>query len=377
MKLLITLPLFIQQGGGLIPKMSRATSGSSSSGLSGLLGAPSSVLGGTAAGGGGPMLSPSDWQPSVEVRLSPPRHPLPEVSSKIEILDRTRLVGEERQTTKLIKAYNEELTRSRQLITALIARAMDVFDDPAVVPPRTNAPLASSFFDIGDKRERPGRIWVSVEEAPPIDGAVVSRIEAIEKKNMKSEFLTFQAAIEDMSEVTRMTLQQLNESLINIMRPLINTTEQSVKPLKIAFVQLGAAQERCEELQTKFGQDLVPNCDVFGEKKSGNSTSIHEHEISVFADEHLYPTVESLVQDMLKRREVDEELLRSRSLALMARLAQEQSTIAQELLQAAVSSITVQYSKVIRATNMTRDEMKQYMLDHPPGWKKTFQKSQR
>jgi hypothetical protein len=216
-----------------------------------------------------------------------------------------------------------------------------------------------------------------VEEAPPIDGAVVSRIEGIEKKNMKSEFLTFQAAIEDMSEVTRMTLQQLNESLINIMRPVITTTEHSVKPLKIAFVQLGAAKERCVELQTKFGQDLVPNCDVFGENKYGNSTSIHEHEISVFADEHLYPTVESLVQDMLKRREVDEELFRSRSLALMARLAQEQSTIAQELLQAAVSSITVQYSKVIRATNMTRDEMKQYMLDHPPGWKKAFQKSQR
>jgi hypothetical protein len=334
--------------------------------------APAPAAGGHAPGAPVPhMLDHTDWQPKVEIRLSPPRHPLPEVSGRIETLDHARLVAEERQTTKLLKAYTEELSRSRKLITARIRRAFEAFDDPAVIPPKPTM----SFFEIGDMRERPGRIWVSVEAPVPIDGAVINRIESIEKKNMKAEFLTFQSAIEDMSEVTRMTLQQLNESLINIMRPVINTTDNTVPVNRTvpAFIDLTPAVERCQELQYKFGTEFLPSCDMGN--MSASAKSPHEHQISVFADEHLYPTVESLVQDMLKRREVDEELFWARSLALMARLAQEESKIAQDLLQSAVASITVQYSKVIRATNMTLEELKQYEKDHPKRRGKTFRKA--
>lgn len=238
---------------------------------------------------------------------------------------------------------------------------MEEFDDPAVIPPKPPKNEAgSSFFDLGDTRERPGRIWVSVEESPAIDGTVIKRIESIERKNSKKEFSLFQAAVDDMHEVTRFTLQQLNESLTNVMRPVINTTDP------VSFIDLSSVTQRCQELQLQFGTHLVPSCDITNATIVNPRTHHdHAHAISVFADEHTYPTVESLVQDMLKRREVDEQLFRARSLALMARLAQEQSKIAQDLLQSAVASITVQYRKVIRAVNMTRDEQKQYAIDHP------------
>jgi hypothetical protein len=312
------------------------------------------------AGSTGGLLEPEDWEPRVEIRLSPPRHPLPDISSKIELLDQSRRIIEERQTTKLLKAYDEEISRSRKLITALIRKAFEAFDDPAVVPPLQSG----SLFELGDLRERPGRIWISVEASPPVDGAVVKRIESMERKNAKQEFSLFQSAIEDMHEVTRMTLQHLNESLVNVMRPVIKTS----------FIDLSPAVQRCQELQLKFGKKLVPSCSL---TSMGRNVSSSSHTVSVFADEHTYPTVESLVQDMLKRREVDEELFRTRSIALMGKLAQEQSTIVQELLQAAVSSITVQYKRVIRAVNTTREEQKQYDLDHPKEWKKSFIKHNR
>ena len=325
----------------------------------------SAGVGGSQGGGHDTLLEPEETQARVEIRLSPPRHPLPEVSSKIEVLDQARRVAEERQTGKLLKAYDEELVRSRRLITALIGRAMESFDDPAVIPP-----TVQSLFEIGDMRERPGRIWVSVEAPTPIDGTVIKAIDSIEKKNTKEEYVTFQSAIDDMHDVTRITLQQLNESLVNIMLPVIDT--RIVPPKQSSFVDLSPAVERCKELQFQFGKELVPSCN-FTHPPSAVSES--SHQISVFADEHTYPTVETLVQDMLKRREVDEELFRQRTLALMARLAQEQSKIAGELMQAAVASITIQYAKVIRATNMTKDELKQYDLDHPREHRKSFSRS--
>ena len=148
-----------------------------------------------------------------------------------------------------------------------------------------------------------------------------------------------------MHEVTRHTLQQLNESLVNLMLPVIHTGSVS------SFIALAAIEHRCNELQAKYGAD----CDA----------KPHAHKISVFADRNLYPTVESLFQDMLKRRKVDEDLFQARSLALMAKLAQEQSQIAEDLLRAAAATITVNYGQVIRAVNMTSEEIKAYDLAHP------------
>lgn len=294
-----------------------------------------------------------DTQPSVEIRLSPPKHPLPELSSLISQLDVKRKMIEERQTTRLLKAFDEELVRSRKLITALIRKAFEVFDDPTI----------ASFFELYDARNRPGKIWVSVEDSPPIDGAVYKRTETLEQKNDKLESLVYQSALEDMHEVTRHTLQSLNETLINTLHPLIRTS----------FIALSVANDRCNELRARFG-DLL-QCD---DSQDGNRTDAaprknhHENVISVFANRDLYPTVESLVRDMLDRREVDEKLFRARSLALMARLAQEQSKIVSELLQSSVATIMVVYRDVIHAVNMTADENRKFKELHPKTERKNF-----
>jgi hypothetical protein len=114
-------------------------------------------------------------------------------------------------------------------------------------------------------------------------------------------------------------------------------------------------------LEQQFGKALV-NCS----HTNLDQNTTHQHTITTFADEHLYPTAESLVKDMLERREVDEELFRSRALTLMAKLAREQSKIMSDLLHAGVAAITVQYSDVIRSTNMTQSELNDYKTMHPP-----------
>ena len=276
---------------------------------------------------------------------------MPELTSKIEVLDASRKRLEERLTTKLMKAYDEEIRRSRKLITGVIRDALEVFDDPAVIPEKPSAPR-SSFMYLPDWRMRSGRIFVSVEPQKPMDGLVGKRIEAIEDKNTKKELDEFQALIEDMHGVTRYTVQQLHEALVNVMRPVIKTGNMAVLTSLIEVTR-----NRCEELRTVFAS--ANDLDCTSAHNSSHHTQ-HLHQITAFADEHKYPTVESLVKEMLQRREVDEELFRSRSLALMAKLAREQSNIITELLQAAVATIRIQYSDVIHATNMTRAELEQY-----------------
>jgi hypothetical protein len=108
---------------------------------------------------------------------------------------------------------------------------------------------------------------------------------------------------------------------------------------------------RCEELATNFATEHSLDCN-----HHNNTQHVHLHQITAFADEHKYPTIESLVKEMLERRELDQELFRSRSLTLMAKLAREQSSIIAELLHAAVATIRIQYKEVIHATNRTRVE---------------------
>lgn len=298
-----------------------------------------------------------DTQPRLEIRLSPPRHPMPEVTGKIQVLDRARRMVQERQTTKLLKSFGEELKRSRKLIIALIRKALEPFDDPVVIPKR-----ASSFYQLPWSHIHKGKVWVSVEAAPPVDGSVLKRFESIEERNNKLEIEDFKSAIDDMHEVTRFSLQQLNETLTNTLRPVINTNPDRGSAYS-SFLAFGAGNERCLELRAKFGENLV-QCDSF---INGTATpSVHQHQITAFADEHTYPTVESLVRDMLERREIDAQLFQARSLSLMARLAQEQSKIIAETLQAAVATIRVQYADVIRATNMTSEELRIYKHMNPP-----------
>jgi hypothetical protein len=291
-----------------------------------------------------PPVSLEDTQPRVEIRLSPPRHPLPSIVGKIEVLDATRKRLEERLTAKLLKSYDEEIKRSRKLISGVIRDALEVFDDPAVIPPREA--VVSSFIYLPDWRMRPGRIFVSVEPQKPIDGIVGKRIESIEERNTKEEIEEVQGLIDDMHGVTRYTVQNLHEALVNVMRPVIKSGNMTVLSSLMEITKM-----RCQEIQNMFPKTGPANCD-----HEQGANAHHLHQITAFADEHKYPTVESLVKEMLQRRELDEELFRSRSLTLMAKLARKQSNIITELLQAAVATIQIQYKEVIHATNLTRAE---------------------
>jgi hypothetical protein len=293
-----------------------------------------------------PPVKFADTQPRVEIRLSPPRHPLPELTGKIEVLDYARRKTQERLTAKLIKAYDEEKTRARKLITALIREAMSVFDDPAVLPVSAKGPAGSSFFSLPTDTWNNGRIWVSAEAPQPVDGAVIRQVEVLEKKNGNRGVYEAQAMIEDMHEVTRMFLQQLNETLINTFQPIVHTT------LGVhAFSSFMAmADDRCMELQA---QQLVPS-------DACNGRATHAHTITALAEEHMYPTVQSLVQNMLERRSVDTNLFRARDVSLMAKLAKEESEIAESLLQAATAGILKSFAPVIQNINMTQPEMETF-----------------
>ena len=290
-----------------------------------------------------PPVSLADSQPRLEIRLSPPRHPMPELTSKIEVLDETRKRLEERLTTKLVKSFDEEIKRSRKLITGVIQQALENFDDPAVIPSK---PVVSSFMYLPDWRMRPGRIFVSVEPPKPMDGLVGKRIESIEERNTKNELEEFKGLIDDMHGVTRYTVQQLHEALTTVVRPVVKSGNMALLTSLMEMTRM-----RCEELSTTFAADSSFDC-----SHQNNTNAGHLHQITAFADEHKYPTVESLVKEMLERRELDQELFRSRALTLLAKLAREQSSIISELLHAAVATIHIQYKDVIQATNRTRQE---------------------
>ena len=117
--------------------------------------------------------------PIIEVRLTPPANPLPEVSAEIQALEKERDALEQEKTAKLEAAYNAALEGARSEISAAIGSAMQLLGAP-VVPGARRA----SFLGLRGKLVRASAgegpsVRVKVLSVPPPD-ATSARVAAHE-----------------------------------------------------------------------------------------------------------------------------------------------------------------------------------------------------
>ncbi len=83
---------------------------------------------------------------SVEINLTPPRRPYPQLSAEIKSLERRRKRILTQQYKNLTEAFEGELKRAQTVIPKVVAYFFETFDDPTVV----TRLRPTSFIEVGE-----------------------------------------------------------------------------------------------------------------------------------------------------------------------------------------------------------------------------------
>jgi len=170
--------------------------------------------------------APLDTTPIVDVRLAPPLHPLPQVSSEIDRLDNSRETLEAEQGAALSKLFDTTAERANIQIRELIEHFMSGRTHSTTVKmqklPRDadmnfHTPAASSFL-VKQKRETSNIqdvvLKVNVFRSAGASPSTVEGIAAVERKRAAEELDMFNQASLEMHHLTKIVLHELEAQLL-------------------------------------------------------------------------------------------------------------------------------------------------------------------
>lgn len=325
--------------------------------------------------------------PSIEVKLSPPENPLPQVSAEIKMLESSRLKLEEGLMEKLEDEFNKVLTTSNIKIKDTIEKSLSIFNDPNVLGYVTSHSLKTlkrdnlrkgknTFGNNLKKAEKtdefeetdkngplpppPVRdhtsfveqkyfdnsipsVKISLSEISEPDVAIKDKIEEIEQYRTDEEVMMFEIAISEMSSLREITILELEKQIQLQLNPFLvnnkvahNTLEKELKEL-----------EKKEEVNKMKSE--TENQAMFLEKEpeSTNEDTGNILNVKISQADANYPTVDELVMEMQKRRDMTEKLERQKILDLQMKLLKAQSEMIKDALHFSISKIIAQYSPIV------------------------------
>ncbi|CEM32289.1 unnamed protein product [Vitrella brassicaformis CCMP3155] len=438
-----------------------------------------------------PFVKNSQTLPSIEVRLAPPEDPLPQVSAEIALLDRARLREEEYFMNRLQDEYNRQLNIAQAEIKDAIDKAIRVFFDPrgsaftsaikgALLPltsptatsaamrfqPQSIIPDISggigaslrsrftSFIETGTAtltkgkgkllplgniartlirpREPSMKVKLTDIKAPSRD--IKSKIDQIEQKRSDEERKMIEQAIQEMSQLTKITIQesknieiQENPFIVDSRMPVRQVAKllrgRRVPEFPIVRIQPGRAayaspiatraggtvpggaggallrfQQRhdrvmeshhgsamkgyngkCLDIQHRFPHFRL-DCRIHkatahiptrmltsfieiqhaSRANASSASSLNplsklggllesQLNVKVTQSDQPYPTVDELVADMEKRRDVAERLERMKILELELKLMKAENDMIKDALRSALSRVMAQYEPAVTA----------------------------
>jgi len=266
-----------------------------------------------------PYEASPDTLPNIEVHLAPPVHPLPQVASEIQVLDKMRERSEEEKMSQLEFAFNAALENAKRQIGEAVGVSLRVFDDPRVWK---NVAKTGSFLRV---RQRPNSaeepsVRVKALAAAPPDPAIKIKMDQLEEQRSAAEALTLDVAIAEMGELTKIVVAELEKQL-----------QLQIEPWLVGSGSL----LRSEARQIPGSPEGLPK----------------QLNVRVGASDVPYPTIASLVQDMETRRDTAENLLRQRILELELKLLKAENVMIKDALNAAVGRVLAQYGGVVPAAS--------------------------
>lgn len=221
------------------------------------------------------------------------------------------------------------------------------------------------------------------------DSAIEQKIKEIEQKRNDEEAKMFQLAAEELSMLTQLMAQELEKNIqiqMNVflvdakaVEKTVGSTLNKIVPGttgKFRQVFLHNSQdtssenkffERCVRLKRRFPK-LKLNCESRRTKnrKSSSTTSFlqlyagldmkesampqlnaEQLNVKIAASDKVYPTVDQLVDDMQKRRDATERLIREHIFGLQIKLMQAEFEMIKDTLHTAVARVLALYGSMV------------------------------
>lgn len=265
-----------------------------------------------------------DSMPIMEVRLAPPRKPMPEVVASLGELENNRLQFETEELLKVERAYNVSLVEAGKKLPALVDRLMRVFVKPgAWIATRHGVPLKSRAASFHEAHGSGGHeITTRINLLPVVsaDASLERSIQKLERKRSRDERALFMEAEDEMEMWTQVVEIAAEAEITQEVNAFIRAQKYGSSASAGELLTRGRA--------TKFlGQPVSPS----GPQLSTN--------VRVAASDEPFPTIESMVEDLERKRDVGEGFLRTRMLELELQLLQAENAIISERLRGWVEHI--------------------------------------
>jgi len=259
-----------------------------------------------------------DTLPIIDVRLAPPHKQMPEVSAALGQLDAARIAFESDRMREVEEAYNTSLREGAEKITAAIDRLMQNFQKPAALVSHRykshklrNGAWAPS---LREARRDPGgheltaRINLFPVASP--DGSLEQHIKAIERKRSRDEGSIFKQAVSEMNALTQIVQNEVEAQVLRHANDFLHTAQYSLDTHPQTFLHktVSAGLLSAGQPVGASGLQLTTN-------------------VRVAASEEPFHTVSALVEDMERRRDASEELIRKRVLELELKLLQAENDL--------------------------------------------------
>lgn len=271
-----------------------------------------------------------DSLPIIDVRLAPPHKQLPEVSAAVGQLDAARASFEQEHMHDIEEAYNASLKEAAEKLPASIDQLMRNFEKPLALisgrnlkPKRDNGARVTSFREAHGEpggHELTARINLLPAASP--DASLESKIQAIEARRSRHEGDIFRQAVSEMRALTQIVQSEVEAQITRHANNFLHTARygfdggHSTFPSKVTSAGFLSASQPV----LSSGLQLTTN-------------------VRVRAGEEPFQTVAALVEDLERRRDASEELIRKRLLELELKLLQAENNLIADHLGSWVARI--------------------------------------
>lgn len=271
-----------------------------------------------------------DTLPTIDARLSPPHKQMPEVSAALGQLDAARIAFENEHIREVEEAYNASLKDGAEKITAAIDRIMQKFEAPIALV--SHSQKTQKHFNgvpslsLREARREPGgheltaRINLLPVSSPA--ASLESHIKDIERKRTRDEGNIFRQAVSEMNALTQIVQNEIEAQVVRFANDFLHTARYGLGSSPHALFSKTASAGFLSSRQPVLASGLQLTTNV-----------------RIAASEEPFYTVSSLVEDMERRRDASEELVRKRILELELKLLQAENDLIAHHLGGWVSRI--------------------------------------
>ncbi|KYN97893.1 blood stage antigen 41-3 precursor, partial [Plasmodium gaboni] len=314
--------------------------------------------------------------------------PLPQVSAEIKILESARLKLEEGMMQKLEDEYNKSLSMAKLKIKDTVENSLSIFNDPDMLSSvisnsvkilkkkknlrkiketndeektsknasqmyeRKGGPLPppelrkhTSFLQQNYLNKTIPSVKISLTEISEPSVLIKEKIEEIEQYRTDEEVNMFETAISELDILTDITMLELEKQIQLQLNPFLVDKQIVHRSLEKELKELGKAEEREKTKKSSLSQSSF-----LEQEENENTGNILNVKIS--QTDYNYPTIDELVMQMQKKRDITEKLERQKILELQMKLLKAQSEMIKDALHFSISKVIAQYSPIVETLKL-------------------------